>query len=184
MSAVIASGVNFGLTYVLLPVLVAALTAVVTMWVTRAGEAANERRDRYAQSIATLVAWIEFPYRVRRRTSDDSSTLAELAAIGHDLQERLALNQAWISTDSADLADAYVKARVDLAEHVSAALREAWTLPPISEASSMNLGGWGPARSCDLIVKELQGQISAHFGVQRFKNAVGIKWRRKTSVSS
>jgi hypothetical protein len=48
------------------PVVVAVLTAIGTMLVTRAGDAASRRRDRYAEAVSTLVAWAEFPYRVRR----------------------------------------------------------------------------------------------------------------------
>jgi hypothetical protein len=183
MIAVAPSILSVGLAFVLLPVTVSALTAVVTMWVTRAGDAVNERRDRYAQAVATLVAWIEFPYRVRRRTNDDATTLASLASLGHDLQEKLALNQAWISNDHHDLADAYVKARAELTVYVGAALREAWTMPPISTASSMNLGGWGPAQDCDGIVKELQRQIGARFGIQRLRSHVWPGPRYSTGIA-
>jgi hypothetical protein len=166
-STLLGSFVGNGLAFVVLPVTVAALTAIVTMWVTRAGVAANQRRDRYAQAVATLVAWIEFPYRIRRRTDDESATLAGLAAIGHDLQEKLALNQAWISTEHPDMAIAYVKARLDVSEFVGPALREAWQTPPIKRASDMNLGGWGPARDCDEIVQELQRHVTQRFGLSR-----------------
>jgi hypothetical protein len=166
----VASLVGSGLTFVFLPVTVAALTAIVTMWVTRAGDAANLRRDRYAQSVETLVAWIEFPYRIRRRTDDEPATLANLAAIGHHLQEKLALNQAWISTEHPEMATAYAKARLEVASFVGPALLEAWLTPPVSTAAGMNLGGWGPARDCDAIVSELQHQVIRRFGFQRLKS--------------
>jgi hypothetical protein len=171
-SPFLGSIVGTGLTFVVLPVTVAALTAIVTMWVTRAGDAANQRRDRYAQAVATLVAWIEFPYRIRRRTDDESATLAGLAAIGHDLQEKLALNQAWISTEHPDMANAYVKARLAVSEFVGPALREAWQTSPVMKASDMNLGGWGPARDCDEIVQEFQFRVTQRFGLPRLKSTL------------
>src|SRR5690349_14433320 len=62
---------------------------------TRANAAA--RRERYAQAVRTLVAWAEYPYRIRRRTSDDATALSALAERGHTLQEQLAESRAWIA---------------------------------------------------------------------------------------
>ena len=36
-----------------------------------------------------LVAYAEYPYRIRRRTSDDPEELGRLAKLGHDIQEAL-----------------------------------------------------------------------------------------------
>lgn len=45
---------------------------------------ATARRDRYAQAVRTLIAWAEYPYRIRRRTSDEPATLTALADRGHE----------------------------------------------------------------------------------------------------
>jgi hypothetical protein len=51
-------------------------TVTITTVAGRWAQATNRRRDAYAAAIATLVAWAEYPYRIRRRTSDDPVELA------------------------------------------------------------------------------------------------------------
>ena len=104
----------------------AVLGAIATMIFTRVNEATNRRRDRYAEAVQTLVAWTEFPYRVRRRTDDDPATLTTLANHGHDLQERLALHEAWIATEHPALAQTYAAARATLDHLVGPLIGEAW----------------------------------------------------------
>ncbi|MGH9228305.1 MAG: hypothetical protein ACRD07_06145 [Acidimicrobiales bacterium] len=156
-------------TLIVVPVAVAALTAIATMLVTHAGEATNRRRDRYAEAVQTLVAWTEFPYRVRRRTDDEPATIAALADRGHDLQERLACHEAWIATEHPDLARAYADARATITDVVGPAVSEAWESAPVMKASDMNLNGWGPGADCKDTITALQHQIERRFGVRRFK---------------
>jgi hypothetical protein len=132
-----------GAAVIVLPVVLAALTTAATMAVTRVGEATDRRRDRYAQAVQTLVAWIEFPYRVRRRTDDTLGTLKALADLGHDLQERLAGHQAWIATEHRRLATAYATTRATITKHVRPAIQEAWETPPAATPAAMNLHGRG-----------------------------------------
>lgn len=136
------------LTFVVLPVVVAGLTAIVTLLVTKAGEATAHRRDHYAAAVKTLVAWSEFPYRVRRRTDNELPTLACLAGLGHDLQEQLACHQAWIAADHPRLARSFAKALSTITNAVGPAVTEAWDTPPVSSPGGMNLGRWGPGVVC------------------------------------
>lgn len=153
---------------VILPVVVAALTAAATLMLTRASDAVNRRRDRYAQAFETLVAWIEFPYRVRRRTSDDAATLAALAAVGHALQERMACHQAWIATENSAVAAQYSETRASVGGAVGSAIVEAWTLGPVDNPAGMNLGDWGPGPACADAMTAFQRAIENRFGVRRF----------------
>jgi hypothetical protein len=155
-----------------LPVVIAALTTAATMAITRAGEAANRRRDRYAQAVQTLVAWIEFPYRVRRRTDDDPATLKALADLGHDLQERLAGHQAWIATEHPRLAATYATTRIMITGRVGPAIQEAWETQPTATPAAMNLHDWGPAGACQTALAELQREIENRFGRRRLTAAL------------
>lgn len=155
------------LTLVVIPVAVAVLTTAGTLLVTKAGDAAARRRDRYAQAVTTLVSWVEFPYRVRRRTDDEPATLTALADRGHDLQEQLACHQAWIACDTPALARAYAIARDLVGHEVGAALKEAWGLPPVIAPREMTLEGWGPAAACRQPVIDLEQEIQSHFGLRR-----------------
>lgn len=147
----------------------AVLGAIVTMILTRVNEATNRRRDRYAEAIQTLVAWTEFPYRVRRRTDDSPATLSALANHGHDLQERLALHQAWIGTEHPALADTYAESRATITRLVGLLISEAWDHAPVARASGMNLGGWGPSDECHKAIANVQREIQVRFGFRRFR---------------
>lgn len=154
------------------PVVVAALTAIVTTVAARASEATNRRRDRYAEAVATLVAWIEFPYRVRRRTCDEPAALSALAGHAHDLQERLACHQTWIATEHPAVAEAYARARATITACVGPAIAEAWAAPPVTSAAGMNLGDWGPAGACHDALLEVQHGIEQRFGYRRLRAAL------------
>jgi hypothetical protein len=157
------------LNFVVLPVVVAGFTAIVTLLVTKAGEATARRRDRYADAVKTLVSWTELPYRVRRRTDDNPATLAALAERGHDLQEHLACYEAWIAADHPRLARSYANARATITAAVAPAVTEAWTCAPITSASEMNLGTWGPGATCRAAIVELQTDIGSRFGLRRLR---------------
>ena len=117
--------------------------------------------------MSTVVAWIEFPYRVRRRTSDDSETLTRLADRAHDLQERMAFDQAWIHTDSARLGQAYSTARNTISQHVAQAICDGWSSGPVTSPEEMVLGDWGPAPACADELVRLQQQIDSRFAWRR-----------------
>lgn len=179
IALVLASTPGTGLTLLAIPVVVAVLTTAGNLVLKRFDAADGRRRDHYAGAVATLVAWSEFPYRVRRRVDDEPATLAALAAIGHDLQERLACHEAWISTDSTTASAAFRKARWNLTSTVGDAIREAWASTPITAASEMNLGTWGPGADTAPVIAELQGQFAKRFGPGRF-----VAWWGGPSVDS
>jgi hypothetical protein len=147
-------------------------TATITMIAGRWTDATNRRRDAYAAAIATLVAWAEYPYRIRRRTSDDPAELARLAALGSDLQEQLRCHQTWIITESKWVATIYRQTITQVGDRVSPANREAWTSPAITMPAAMNLNGWGPG---DLlpIIDWVQSAIACRFGWRRLAGVVG-----------
>ena len=87
------------------------------------------------------MAWVEFPYRVRRRT-ETIPQRSVASRLGHDIQERLACHQAWIATEHPPVAAAYEKARETIGPAIGAATTEAWNTAPISTAAQMNFGDW------------------------------------------
>lgn len=131
----------------------------ITSHLDRAAAIRDERRVRYAEAVSTLVAWAEFPYRVRRRTSNTPETLADLASIGHDLQEKLARHESWIAADDPTVAIAYLVARGKLGSAVAEALETAWRSSPIGDAAEMVLGRWGPGPTVQETLDPLQQAI-------------------------
>ncbi|WP_373070346.1 hypothetical protein [Gemmatimonas sp.] len=104
----------------------------------------KERRERYSDMSATLAAWAELPFRIRRRTSDEPATLTALVAHVTELQECLRRDQAYLRAECVWLAERRDEVQTNIQRVVGPWINEAWTLPPCSTPASMNIGKWGP----------------------------------------
>lgn len=155
----------------LLPAIAAGLATAATLAATRSSDTATKRREGYADAVSTLVAWIEFPYRIRRRVDDKPETLAGLANIGHELQERLASHEAWITAEHPSVAGAFQAARGEMGRIIGPCAKEAWTTGPITAAAEMNIGDWGPGRDCAPHVQAFQEVVKTRFGWCRVETA-------------
>lgn len=151
---------------VIVPVIVALLASgALTHFLQARAAKKDRRRDGYAEAVAAVVAWIEYPFRVRRRTSDDPETLASLVGQGHTLQERLAFSTTWVASDDADNYEAYSRLVQNVKAEVVPLLQEAWNSAPITQAGEMNLNGWGTpeAKAADENVSEFLDTVKRHF---------------------
>lgn len=129
-------------------------------------DTAVARRDKYAAAVGHLAAWTEYPYRIRRRTSDDAGTLTRLADLGHELQTDGACHRGWIAGESravGDLYDAWL-------EHVQAAVAapasQAWNEGPVINAAGMVLNGFGPPSAAPAVAA-VEAAIFYRFGFRR-----------------
>lgn len=130
---------------------------------------ADGRRDNYAEAVAILLSWCEFPFIIRRRVDDLPATLQRLAEHGHELQERLARSEAWVTAESNAMGAKYTTLISDVKVAIGPLLNEAWETPPITAAAEMNLNGWG-AEACSRVrqqINEFRGQTSWRFGWRR-----------------
>lgn len=116
---------------------------LVTSAIARLRESAAVRREKYANAVALLTAWVEYPYRIRRRTNDDPDTIAALAERGHQLQEEIAATRAWIATESPVVGEVFTHHLAQLDEPFKQACRQAWESAPITAPAGMNLNGFG-----------------------------------------
>jgi hypothetical protein len=160
-----------GLSWVQLVVAVlgsSAVAAVMSAVLVGLRSVADARRDAYANAVRLLIARIEYPYRIRRRTSDSPEVLAELVSLGHHLQQELAAVTTWIQTENERVAASFVHLLDRIDASVGPACTEAWSLPPITSARDMNLGSWGPGGFRQEI-GELQRMISRRFGWRRLR---------------
>lgn len=133
---------------------------------------AERRRAGYAEATSVLVAWAEYPYRIRRRTSDEGETLTALAHLGHDLQEELRYRQTWIMSDSRHLAELFSDVRKSISQLTGPACTEAWDSGPVTEAKGMHLHGWGPGAAVDPHLRRFERAVACRFG-----------WRRSTPAA-
>lgn len=102
---------------------------------------AARRREEYGAAAKVLTAWAEYPYRVRRRTSEDKDTLSALAARGHDLQELLADRAAWCAAEHPVMGRLFAHLQAELSRHVGPAVSTAWGEGPVVTAKDMVLNG-------------------------------------------
>jgi hypothetical protein len=132
----------------------------------RLSDSTNRRRETYAAAVQALYAWAEYPYRIRRRTSDTAEELSKLADRGHDLQEKIRWYETWISAECYWLGCMFSRVDLEIGQHIGPSASDAWRTPPITEANDMVLGGWGPA-DCSAEIKKFQGAVAWRFGIRR-----------------
>lgn len=142
------------------------VAGLVTALLGNVRAAAVTRREGYATAVRSLIARLEYPYRVRRRVSDEPDVLAALVSRGHDLQEQLAACRIWVSTEHRAMGDLFDMALSSVDDVVSPATQDAWNQPPITAASGMNLSGWGPKDQRPQIAR-LERAIVYRFGWRR-----------------
>lgn len=152
------------------------LMASAVAWVMSTYRAAcDRRRGQYADAADLLAAWAEYPYRIRRRTSDGAATLTQLADIGHALQERTASVQSLLTSDRPVIAERFTEAltRAKLGDGIS--VNEAWLAPPATTPAAMNLGLPPDAGSAER--SRRQFMLAATFGVgwRRFVPAYRVR---------
>lgn len=156
---------------VLLALIVALLSStvvanIVTAAMTRLRASAEVRRQRYAAAVKLLAERIEYPYRVRRRTDNEPATLAKLADLGHDLQQRLAETRAWVAAENAIMGDVFEACVATLDEPFKEAAHEAWEADPVTEPAQMNLNGFGLGDQ-QRVIASMQCALVYRFGWRR-----------------
>ncbi len=147
--------------------------ALVGKLIDRGSTHVDRLREGYAEAAKALAEWSNFPYRIERRVADDAETRKALAELGSDITDRLAYYSGWISADSPEMGEFYIRLvtrlRADVAEHV----RYAWNQSPRSTGSEMNIR----KKSADSTPVRI---ISGWAYVQLFSTAVRYRfgWRR------
>jgi hypothetical protein len=142
------------------------LAGLITSVLGNLRAAATARREGYASAVRSLIARGEYPYRVRRRVSDDPEVLSDLVERGHDLQEELAACRTWVASEHRVLGTLFEAALTAIDGTVGPAIKDAWNQPPITAAAEMNLNGWGPGDQWPHVAK-LERAIAYRFGPRR-----------------
>ncbi len=156
MTPIVVAGIG------VLGVIVGALvSAIMTRW----SEAVARRRAGYAACVKALVAYGELPYRIRRRTSDNAEELSRLANLGHDIQEDLRCQRAWVRSENRWVGERLDEVVDNMRTHIGPASREAWDLPPVKKASGMNLKEWGPRVAVDIEIARFERAMLNRFGL-------------------
>lgn len=145
----------------------AVVTAAVAFALARISDASSRRRDGYAEATKELLAWAEYPYRIRRRTSDDPATLTKLADLGHELQQALRYREAWIKAENPWVGEIFVDVRAELSKLTAPSLTDAWASECVGSPAEMNLNGWGPT-GIDEQLQRFERALRFRFGWRRW----------------
>jgi hypothetical protein len=119
---------------------IAAVIAVVGYSIQRKITRRSERADLYGDAIGAVEAYLEGPYRIRRKT-DDADNWFALSSMLSDAKTAISHHQALLEMHApADVVAAYT-------DFVAAAIREAgpqmtaaWGTPPLSAPTDVPLG--------------------------------------------
>ncbi|MXW27202.1 MAG: hypothetical protein F4Z77_13050 [Dehalococcoidia bacterium] len=125
------------------PLIVGAAVSVVTTLSVQAivgWWSGPRRRARFADALAAVVAYEEFPYVIRRRRAsapeDERIRIAEKIA---EVQERLAFNTAWLRSESDRVADAYDALVAEVRSTAGGEMRRAWQMDPMEADAEANI---------------------------------------------
>ena len=87
--------------------LIPAAGALIGQWFVRLKEARDRRRDEYSRAFAAAMLWLEFPYRIARRLSNDPAEVNPIVLAMHEAQQQIEFHSNWLGSVSDEIANAY-----------------------------------------------------------------------------
>lgn len=153
------------------------IAIILTAWINAILARRKQRRERYAAMAATLAAWIEVPYMIRRRTSNDREVIERLVTHVQALQHQLSIDHADLRAECRWLARCRDTAQQAVQREVKPFVDDAWGMPPIASTTDLILGGWGPT-NCRPPLEAFVDALRWRFGCRRLLNPVRLGWNR------
>ena len=146
---------------------------LVSAWLAWRTARQTERRKLYAEATKAAVAWGELLYRVRRRSSNDKEFVQPLVERFHQAQEDITFHEAWIGSESAEMAQSYRALIRGVKRKTEPLITAAW------EDGIRDLPGNAKEGDAHPNVSELTeaflGDIRSHLSVNPFKKAPSAK---------
>jgi hypothetical protein len=146
--AATAGGWGWAQTVALIVPIIAALGGVVIWSLTQRAGRREGRSKAFAAALASVEAYVEMPYRIRRRP-EDGSFRNELTDQISTIQADIAWHQAWLELEAPTVAEPYRVLVRATREQAGAQMRDAWLLDPIRRDTEMNLGIAYPREQID-----------------------------------
>jgi hypothetical protein len=110
--------------------LITAAAVFVAQWLVRLKESRDRRRDEYSKAFAAAMQWVEFPYRIARRLSNEVDAVAPIVQAMHEAQEQIEFHSSWLRSVSDDIADAYAALVSAVKEASRPHIEAAWRREP------------------------------------------------------
>lgn len=134
----ITSGWGWPQTVAVIVPVIAALGAIVIWALTQRANRAERRRRAFADALAAVEAYVELPYRVRRRR-DSAEARHNLTEAISQVQSDIARHVAWLELEAPTVAEPY-RTLVRIARsQAGAQMQQAWRNEPLRNDSDMNL---------------------------------------------
>lgn len=153
------------------------IAIILTAWINAMLARRKQRRERYAAMAATLAAWIEVPYMIRRRTSNDREVIERLVAHVQALQHQLNVDHADLRAECRWLARCRDAAQRAVQQEVRPFIDDAWKMPPVASTSDLIVGDWGPT-NCRSSLEAFVDALRWRFGWRRLLNLGRLGWNR------
>jgi hypothetical protein len=100
----------------------------------------ERRAQTFAEALTAVEAYLEMPYRIRRRPESSSAVRQQLTDEVSGLLARMAFHQAWLQIEASSVAGPYAALVATARAEAGAQMSFAWQQPPITTDSGMNLG--------------------------------------------
>jgi len=142
VSSTSASAVGLLLTAVFSGAVLAALiTALINIVLARRKSREEERarlRQAFAEALRAQAAYKEFPYAIRRRSSErPAEERARLTDALREIQAQISVYLAWTAAESQDVGHAYSELVKQTRQVAGTAMKAAWEADPISSDAEM-----------------------------------------------
>jgi hypothetical protein len=117
---------------------VAAAAALVGYWLTYVSKQRASKTEIYAKALATVEAYKQLPYRIRRRAESSSAVRRELGKAISDVQQDIAFYRRFLRLDSVAVGIAFDDLVDKVYEHGSEFRAQAWKVPPAAADEEMD----------------------------------------------
>jgi hypothetical protein len=125
------------------PVLAALVAAGLGFIFAQRQKQLEMKREACAKALSDALAWLELPYRIRRRSSDDPNTRTVIVDRIHSLQEALIFHDSWLLLTVPSAVNPYRRLVSKVKAVCLEPMRSAWNAPAINSGAQMNIGSLG-----------------------------------------
>ncbi len=113
---------------------------LIKSWYSETIERRSRRRELYAEALTACMEYKEFPYVIYRRNGkqlhEERTRISEAL---RDVQKKIAYHQAWLKTESGDIATAYDNLVQTLRLIAGEEMKSRWKSAPIKRDSEMTV---------------------------------------------
>lgn len=120
--------------------MIALCGVIATLWLNGSRTERQRRRDLHARALASIIAYGEMPYRIRRRAPGIESR-ASLSDDLSNVKAEVDICQVLLAADGSEkLSDAFDELYSVARETVGKAAHDAWGMPVAEADEAMNMG--------------------------------------------